>query len=75
MLASISPYYRNLSTQSIAVVEYTRCNTCTRPRIALAQSQDCIAQFRDRMRNLEIAAHYKDSENALRNSKIAQIPR
>ena len=25
--------------------------------------------------NLEIAEHYKDSENALRTSRIAQIPR
>ena len=34
----------------------------------IAQSQDCAKT----VRNLEIAVHYKDSENALRNSKIVR---
>ena len=73
-------YYQNLSTQSIAtrIATYALhecipglCNdlcAISRLCIVIAKSWDCL-------HNLEIAVQYKDSKNALCNSRFGRIPR
>ena len=42
---------------------------------AISRLRKCIAQSQDCLRNLEIGTQFRDSENALRNLEIAQIPK
>ena len=44
------------------------CNT-------FAQSRDCANVLRNCLRNLKIGTQFRDSENALCNLEIAQIPK
>ena len=48
-----------------------RCRAISRLRTGAAQSQDGVIP----VRNLKIGTQFRDSENALRNLEIAQIPK